>query len=175
MSNSARNYIRNLNLALHPEGGYYKEVFRSPEYCRKLPGRYNGRRNLLTSIYYLLEGHQFSTFHRLNSDEIWNFYDGCSLMLYILTKKDGLITIRLGRDLGKNEKLQLVVSRDQWFAAQPVERSGFSLVGCTVAPGFEFEDFELGKRKELLKIYPQHRDIIVRLTNEEPPEDGPSS
>ncbi len=172
---SSEYYINKLKLNPHPEGGFFKEVYRSPEMCEQLPLRYQGVRNFSTSIFYLLKGHQFSAFHRIKSDEIWHFYDGCPLNIYILDNERCLVTERLGRDLNNNEKLQVTVSRGQWFAAQPIEKTGFSLVGCTVAPGFDFLDFELGIRKELVRKYPEYRPIILRYTKKEPSTDGSSS
>lgn len=172
---SPEYYINKLKLDSHPEGGFYKEVYRSPEIFEQLPLRYQGARNFSTSIYYLLEGHHFSAFHRIKSDENWHFYDGCRLNIYILDKEGQLVIERLGRDLGKNEKFQVLISRGQWFAAQPAEKTGFSLVGCTVAPGFDFSDFELGKRDELLQKYTEYSEIIKKYTKKEPSTDGPSS
>ncbi len=175
MIRSPQYYIEKLGLSTHPEGGYFKEVYRSQEFCLKLPARYPGPRNFSTSIYYLLKGHQFSAFHRIKSDELWHFYDGCRLNIYILDKGGHLVIERLGKDLEKDEKPQLVIPGGKWFAAQPEEPTGFSLVGCTVAPGFDFSDFEMGMQEELVEKYPGYQELITRFTKKGPSVDGPSS
>jgi len=161
---TAPYYIKELNLQPHPEGGYFKEIYRSPEICQQLPSRYPGPRNFSTSIYYLLRGDQFSAFHRIKSDENWHFYDGSRLNIYILNKEGRLVIKRLGKNLDKQENFQMVISQEQWFAAQPEEKTGFSLVGCTVAPGFDFSDFELGDQDELVEEYSEYREMILRYT-----------
>lgn len=168
-------YIQKLELLPHPEGGYFREIYRSAEKCEQLPTRYQGPRNFSTSIYYLLEGHQYSVFHRIKSDEIWHFYDGCPLNIYIFDQQERLVIHSLGRDLEKNERILAVIPQGHWFAAQPGDKYGFSLVGCTVAPGFDFTDFEIGKRDELLERFSEYRDIILRYTKKGPSADGPSS
>ena len=160
----ANKYIKQLQLKKHPEGGYYKEVYRSGELIlpEHLPKRYKTSRNFSTSIYFLLEGKQFSAFHLLQSDELWHFYEGSSVILYIITKKGELSIKKLGR--GKNGELQLVIEKQNWFAAEIEDKKSFALFGCTVSPGFEFDDFELGKRDALIKIFPKHSALIKRLT-----------
>jgi len=172
---SPEYYIQKLELLPHPEGGFYKEIYRSPEKCDQFPSRYRGSRNLSTSIYYLLEGHQFSVFHRLKSDEIWHFYDGTRLNIYILNQDKKLVIQSLGRNLKNNERLQVVVPRDHWFAAQPDDKDSYTLVGCTVAPGFDFLDFEIANREELLREYGEYWDTILKYTKKGPSADGPSS
>lgn len=172
---SPEYYIQKLELQPHPEGGYFKEVYRSPEQCDQLPSRYGGSRNLSTSIYYLLEGHQFSVFHRLKSDEIWHYYEGSRLNIYLFSQDKKLVIHSLGRNLEKNERLQVVVPQGHWFAAQPAEKDSYTLVGCTVAPGFDFSDFEIGDRDVLLGEYGEYRDTILKYTKKGPSADGPSS
>ena len=157
-------YIEHLNLEPHPEGGYYRENYRSPDWLECLPLRYRGKRNASTSIYYLLTGDQFSAFHKVRSDEIWHFYDGCCLNLFIIDKSDKVVNRKLGRNPDKNEQFQLVIPHDHWFAAQPADPQGFTLAGCTVAPGFDFGDFNLGERNELIRQYPGHAEIIRKYT-----------
>jgi len=110
----------------------------------------------------LLQGSQFSTFHLLQSDELWHFYDGSDLKVYIINPEGGLIVKRLGRS--KDAEFQITIEKHSWFAAEVEDKKSFSLFGCTVSPGFEFEDFELGKRELLLKKFPQHETFIRRLT-----------
>jgi uncharacterized protein len=160
----AQKYIKQLQLKKHPEGGYYKEVYRSGEIIlpEHLPKRYKSSRNFSTSIYFLLEGKQFSSFHFLKSDELWHFYDGSSVLLYIITKNGELSVKKLGRS--KDSELQLTIEKQNWFAAELEDKKSFAIFGCTVSPGFEFDDFILGKRNDLLKKFPQHSTLIKRLT-----------
>lgn len=164
MHPKAQKYIKLLQLRKHPEGGYFKEVYRSGERILQthLPKRYKSSRNFSTSIYFLLEGKQFSSFHLLQSDEIWHFYDGSAVLLYIINQKGELTVKKLGR--GKDYDLQLAIEKHNWFAAELEDKKSFSLFGCTVSPGFEFEDFQLGKRDDLIKKFPQHTALIKRLT-----------
>jgi len=161
----AKQYIKQLDLKKHPEGGYFKEVYRSGEIIlpEHLPNRYKKFRNFSTSIYFLLEGKQFSSFHRLQSDELWHFYDGSSVIVYIIDKKGNLSVKKLGK--GKDCNFQLTILMGNWFAAEVENKKSFSLFGCTVSPGFEFNDFEPGKRNSLIKDFPQHGTLVKRLTN----------
>ena len=163
---TANYVIKKLKLTKHPEGGYFKEVYRSEEFipANVLPGRYNGERNFATSIFFLLKGNEFSSFHKIQSDETWHFYEGSTLELYILNEKSGINRYLLGRDLDNGEKLQVTVPRNHWFGARVADSESFALLGCTVAPGFHFDDFELADRKTLLEQFPQHEKIIKELT-----------
>jgi hypothetical protein len=166
MSPQAQKYIEKLQLNPHPEGGYYKEIYRAgdkilPEH---LPKRYNSSRNLSTSIYFLLEGDQVSNFNKLKSDEQWHFYDGSSIVIYVIDEGENLNKILLGRNIEKGDSLQTVIKSNSWFAAELSDKTSFALIGCTVAPGFDFNDFELGKRDALIKTFPQFRELISKLT-----------
>lgn len=158
-------WINELKLHKHTEGGYYKEIYRSfhffPEEC--LPQKYSGRRNCSTSIYYLLPGNEVSHFHRLLSDEIWFFYTGSSLAIYIIDQKGILTKVYLGNNIQNKEVFQVVIPANCWFGAEVNDKKNFSLVSCVVAPGFDFKDFELAKRDDMKKKYPQHADIINKL------------
>jgi len=158
-------WINKLGLSSHPEGGYYKEVYRSSEVILEnaLPERYKGKRTFCTSIYFLLDKNQTSAFHRLKSDEIWNFYEGSSLTVYIIEKNGSLKQIKLGNNPDSGEVLQYVIEKEQWFGAEVNDKNSFSLIGCTVAPGFDFQDFELGKKEKLLNSYPSLKEIIIKL------------
>jgi uncharacterized protein len=162
----AEYYINLLNLQKHPEGGYYREVYRSEENypAPGLPDRYSGSRSFATSIYFLLTGKDISRFHKLKSDEIWHHYEGCSVRIYILDELGNLSEIRLGKNISSGEVLQAVISKDNWFAAEPADSDSFSLIGCSVSPGFEFDDFEIGKRDDLIKLFPRHENLIVKFT-----------
>jgi predicted cupin superfamily sugar epimerase len=166
MSPQAQKYIEKLQLKPHPEGGYYKEIYRAGEMIlpEHLPKRYKSSRNFSTSIYFLLEGNQVSKFHRLKSDEQWHFYDGSSIVVYVIDEGGKLNKILLGRNIEKGESLQTIIKHNSWFAAELSDKSSFALIGCTVAPGFDFNDFNLGKRDELVDIFPQFKELINKLT-----------
>ncbi len=166
MNNKAEYYIKKLGLEKHPEGGYFKETYRADESIEKqnLPSRYNGQRVFATSIYFLLESSKVSFFHKLKSDEIWHFYDGSPVKLYIIKNENEITEIVLGKNLENGEVIQAVIEKNHWFGAEVINEDSFSLVGCTVSPGFDFGDFELGKREELLKKNPNNSDIIQKFT-----------
>lgn len=198
---TAEYWIKRLRLRPHPEGGYYRETYRAPEMIAKadLPRRYNGRRALATAIYFLLRGDQCSAFHRLKSDEIWHFYDGSPLFIFVIGNDGRLTTAKLGLNAEEGEQPQFVIRAGAWFAAAlanpkstaspqsgkrplgpcgngadvenpqpqsgpPVAEKLYVLIGCTVAPGFDFADFELGNRGKLCRKFPKHRALIVKLT-----------
>jgi len=164
MHPKAKQYLTQLDLKKHPEGGYYTEVYRSGELIlpKQLPKRYKSSRNFSTSIYFLLEGKQYSSFHRLLSDELWHFYDGSTVLVYIIDENGNLSIKKLGKDY----QFQLIIEKQNWFAAEVENKKSFSLFGCTVSPGFEFEDFEPGKRNSLIKDFPKHAALVKRLTNQ---------
>jgi hypothetical protein len=161
---TASYFVDKLNLQSHPEGGYFKETYRAADILSKdvLPARFDGDRNTSTSIYFLLEGHQFSAFHRIKSDELWHFYYGVPLMVYIIEPDGTLQTLKIGSDLEESCSFQGTVKAGSWFASKPIKADGFSLVGCTVAPGFDFADFELAG-EELSQEFPQHQALIQGL------------
>lgn len=159
-------WIQHLNLLPHPEGGYYREVYRSehPLQPYALPAGIDTIRSLATSIYFLLEGTQVSKLHRIKSDETWHFYAGGSLTVFVIDEAGKVEEIRLGGEPEKGEVFQATVPAGSWFGAAVNQPQSYSLVGCTVAPGFDFRDFEMGNRKSLLKLYPKHRALIEKLT-----------
>lgn len=153
---SAAYWIEKLELQKHPEGGWFAEVYRSEgSFLSEL-----GQRNYSTSIYFLVEGTDFSAFHRIKSDEVWHFYSGCPVSIYSIDKEGKLTVHRIG----EGNSFQAVIKAGEWFAAKPDDENSFSLVGCTVAPGFDFADFEMGKRNELLKEFPQQQQLITEFT-----------
>ena len=158
--------MERLGLVPHPEGGFYRQTYISRESIAHphLPPRYNGPRPFSTAIYFLLEHPDFSAFHRLRSDEIWHFYAGASLTLWLISPKGVLSSLSLGPDPNQKHNFQAVVPAGHWFAASLDAPRAYALVGCTVAPGFEFADFELAQREELSRRFPQHRRLIERLT-----------
>lgn len=154
-----------LELVRHPEGGWFRETYRSGETmpAQALPERFNGSRSLATAIYFLLEAGDISALHRIKSDEIWHFYAGTTLLIHCISTDGGYQTIRLGADLQAGELFQAVVPAGCWFGAELAEE-GFALVGCTVSPGFDFSDFEMAGREQLFSSYPQHAQMITRMT-----------
>ena len=150
----------------HPEGGFYKETYRSFETVDKtaLPARFKGDRSFSTAIYFLLQQENFSAFHRIQSDECWHFYAGDCLLIHVIDVNGQLTTTRLGCNILNGELFQFVVPAGSWFASEPAAESSFCFVGCTVSPGFDFEDFELAGRNKLVTQYPQHAAIINSLT-----------
>ncbi|MFU8860961.1 MAG: cupin domain-containing protein [Cyclonatronaceae bacterium] len=165
MIKNADYWIHALGLTAHPEGGYYREIYRSRETIDKkgLPERYNGDRHFSTSIYFLLKGHENSRLHRLKSDETWHFYEGSALTLFVLSPFGRLRRHVLGSNLERGEQFQLTVPADHWFGASVNDPVSFTLVGCTVAPGFDFEDFEMAELRRLVSEFPQHRAFIEQL------------
>ena len=158
-------WIKTLGLIKHTEGGYYREVYRSREIIphNALPTRYNGERSFSTSIYFLLRGNETSRLHRLKSDELWHFYAGSPLTIHVIDLYGKHSTTKLGSDFEKGEIFQSTIEKGCWFGAIVNDPSSYSLLGCTVAPGFEFDDFELGHRDGLIRLYPEHKQIIEML------------
>lgn len=156
--------IDKLQLKPHPEGGWYRETYRSNEQV-SLQG-FDGPRNYSTAIYFLLTSENFSAFHRIRQDEVWHFYAGSSLHVHVINTKAVYTRYTVGMDLANNETPQLVVKAGDWFGSSVATDNAWSLVGCTVAPGFDFKDFEMAKREELLQLFPKNREIILRLTRD---------
>ena len=162
----ASHWVEKYAMQPHPEGGFFAETYRASETIphAALPQRFSGERNLSTAIYFLLENHHFSAFHRIQSDEVWHFYAGESLNIFVIHGDNRLEIIRLGQNSDSGEVFQAVVPAGAWFGSKPAANSAYSLVGCTVSPGFDFADFEMASRSELLKLYPQHAETIELLT-----------
>lgn len=160
-------WIEKYQLLPHPEGGYYAETYRAAETIphQALPGRFSGDRAFSTGIYFLLESHNFSAFHRIQADEMWHFYAGDALEVFVIDADSGeLNVIRLGNNPDHGETFQAVVPAGAWFGSRPANGSSYALVGCTVAPGFDFADFEMADREALTQAYPQHAGLIAELT-----------
>ncbi len=166
MIKSAQYWIDKLNLIAHPEGGYYRETYRSELAIPReaLPPQFTGPRLVSTAIYFLLEGDNFCAFHRLQSDELWHFYSGSAITVDVIEPDGGHSEIQLGSDPDTGAVFQAAVKAGSWFASRVRDPKSFALAGCTVAPGFDFADFELGKRAELVRLYPQHQKLIESLT-----------
>jgi uncharacterized protein len=213
---NAEYWIEKLRLEPHPEGGYFRQTYKSemliaptdssavakaatrvgqPEIpdgsqsphpvAESATRAGQPARTASTAIYFLLEGESFSAFHRLRSDEMWHFYAGSPLVVHVIDVAGEYSSILLGNDPGREQVFQALVKAGCWFASEIAPDShsstasfdphrayergrnpAWALVGCTVAPGFEFEDFELAKRQELAREFPQHRELIERLTRQ---------
>ena len=166
MDKNAEYWIRSLELAAHPEGGHYRETYRCAETVSvsALPARFPGDRCFATSIYYLLESGEVSTLHRIRSDEIWYHHDGAPVIIHVFAPGGGYRALKLGRDIEAGEAPQAVVSAGCWFGAMLEGADTFCLAGCSVAPGFDFADFELASRDVLLEEFPEQQEIIKKLT-----------
>ncbi|MEC3907296.1 cupin domain-containing protein [Tamlana sp. 2201CG12-4] len=162
----AEKIANKLNMLPHPEGGYYKETYRSDgEITPNILGTdFTGKRNYSTCIYFLLTSDTFSAFHRIKQDEIWHFYKGAPIMLHIISEKGNYSNVIIGNDLENNEFPQYIVKAKNWFAAEVIGNSTYSLLGCTVSPGFDFKDFELAERAALTSKFPEQKTIIEKLT-----------
>ncbi len=166
MINNIKNIIDKLELLPHPEGGYFKETYRSDGVIDEsnLDDTIEGKRNYSTGIYFLLTSETFSAFHRIKQDEMWHFYKGSTLKLHIISEKGDYSSILIGNDFDKEEVPQFTVKAKDWFAAEVIDTNSYSLVGCTVSPGFDFRDFEMPKREDLISKFPKHASIITKLT-----------
>jgi len=164
--NSAQHWKEKLQLISHIEGGAFHEVYRSPLVLPQsaLSPEHKGDRNASTSIYFLLEYGEFSAFHRIASDELWHFYDGTTLSIYEIKQNGELTKHLLGKDIENGESLQVLIPAASWFASRVETENSFALCGCTVAPGFDFTDFELANREKLQKQFPQYKELIESLT-----------
>jgi len=161
-------YIAKLGLTQHVEGGAFKEHYRSPLLLPRavLSPAHQGDRQASTAIYFLLRHGEFSAFHLLASDEVLHFYDGQPLHVYEIDAAGAMHVHKLGRDLAGGEQFARVIPGGSWFALRCEVPGGFSLIGCTVAPAFDFEDFTLDDRAMLLKQFPQHARLIGEMTFE---------
>jgi len=157
---TAKDLIDALQLIPHPEGGFYRESYRNSE---SIITAENNTRNINTAIYYLLDNADKSHFHRIKSDELWFFHQGNPLEIVFI--KDSCIhVITLGNDISNGEVPQAVIPANIWFGSKVKDAKGYSLVSCAVAPGFDFEDFEMAERKNLLELYPDLRKAIEEFT-----------
>ncbi|GAB3894697.1 hypothetical protein GCM10028803_10050 [Larkinella knui] len=167
MNLPAQYWIDTYHMQAHPEGGYFAETYRSAEKIphAALPARFSGERSFSTGIFFLLENHHFSALHRIQADEMWHFYAGGPLNVYVIHPSGELDIIRLGNNPAQGEVFQAVVPAGCWFGSKPAPETAYSLVGCTVAPGFDFADFELANCSDLVNAHPHHRDVIELLTH----------
>lgn len=166
MNSIIEEIIKKLDLKPHPEGGYFKETYRSKGEISQecLHSNYNGKRNYSTCIYFLLTSDMFSAFHKIKQDEIWHFYKGSPIDLHTISETGTHSEFTIGSDIDKGQTPQLIVPANHWFAARVLNENDYALVGCTVSPGFNFDDFELAGRHDLISKFPQHQQIITKLT-----------
>ena len=157
---SAQAIIDKLKLIPHPEGGFYNETYRS-DYTIVNDRQEN--RHVCTAIYYLLKDKGKSLFHRIRSDELWFFHLGQALEIILIQNKQ-LTTVILGNDIEKGELPQVRIPANTWFAARVKNQEGFSLVSCTVSPGFDFADFSLANREDLVQQFPHLKSVIEEFT-----------
>ena len=166
MRPAAEYWIDKLQLTAHIEGGAYASTYTAaltlPQ--QVLPASFHGARPASTAIYFLLKQEQFSAMHRIAADELWHFYYGDPLIVYEIEPGGNLTEHRLGNNPANNESFQCLVKAGSWFGSKTITDGAYSLVGCTVSPGFDFADFELGERATLIELYPQHAAIIGMLT-----------
>lgn len=164
---TADEIIRHLGLQPHPkEGGFFRETYRAAETHAHLPPRYNGTRSSSTAIYYLLTPSTFSELHRLQTDEVFHFYLGDPVRMLQLDEQGQGRTLVLGPGLRSGHQMQVVVPRGVWQGSCLEPGGNFALLGCTVAPGFDYADYESGDRAALTARYPDFADMIRRLTND---------
>ena len=165
MPYSASYWIEKLAMETHVEGGAYAEIYRSSLLQKKeyLPDAFNGDRSIATAIYFLLQKGQFSAFHRIASDEIWHFYAGDPIEIFEINTTGELITHLLGSDPEMGHAFVRIIPAGSWFASRVIEGGVYGLAGCTVSPGFDFEDFELADAKKLAGEFPQHSFLINSL------------
>jgi predicted cupin superfamily sugar epimerase len=158
-------YISKLGLEPHPEGGYFKRTFASQEQItdQELTVHFEGKRMLYTSIYFLLTSNDVSHFHRLQSDELWYYHAGSPLSVHMIDENGVYTEHKLGLDLENGEVPQVLVPKNTIFGSSVKDQDTFSLVGCMVSPGFEYQDFELFTQEELLSKYPEHKEIILKI------------
>ena len=154
-----------LKLQPHPEGGYFRETYRSTgEIAGENLKGYEGKRNFATSIYFLLTSDSFSAFHKVIQDETWHFYEGNALKIHMISPQGEYSSVIVGKNLKDGEVFQFTVPGGYWFAAEVIAPNTYALVGCTVAPGFDFRDFTLAKQSELIEKFPKYDSLIKRLT-----------
>lgn len=166
MQSKVTKIVKKLGLQPHPEGGYFKETYRSTGSIPAvvLGTSFASERNYSTCIYFLLTSDTFSAFHKINQDEIWHFYDGSTIELHSIAESGELSSVLIGKDFSKGEVPQYIVPAGEYFAAKVLGENSYALVGCTVAPGFDFADFHLAKRDALAKQFPQHKSLIENFT-----------
>lgn len=161
----AEYWIDHLGLLPHPEGGFYKETYRSNDVItpQGLPERYSDNRAASTGIYFLLRSQDISHLHRIDSDEMWHFYAGSPLTVHMLNEAGEYSTYSIGSDPERGQAFQAVVPTGLWFGSTVDIPDSYALVGCTVAPGFEFSGFEMAKKSDMIAAFPEHASMLEHL------------
>lgn len=165
-SRDSKYWIEKLSLIPHREGGHFSEIYRCDESAivKRVGEASDVKRNFSTAIYFLLRSGEMNALHRIKSDEVWHFYDGSPLIVYEIDPDGNLKENILGLNAEKGERPVIVIKAGNWFCAELMETDSFTLAGCTVSPGFDFEDFELANRSELSESFPQHKEFIEKFT-----------
>lgn len=165
MAPTIETLIEHYELQPHPEGGYYKELYKAEGLIpqRALSNSFQGDRSYSTGIFYLLPKGSKSSFHKIPSDEMWHFYLGGPLNIVEITEEGDIKETRLGQEISNGCVLNYVVPGNTWFGAYPAEGTEYALVGCTVAPGFDFADFEMGEENKLVSEFPKAQDMVEKL------------
>ena len=163
---TASELIENLNLIQHPEGGFYREFYRSTHLlaAKALPEGFQNKKNLGSIIYYLLASDETSSYHKLRSDEIWHFHTGSPFILHLINTDGNYTKIYLGNRIDLGEVPCFVVPAGFYFGAEVSEENSYSLASCTVLPGFSFEDFEMPTADKLMSIFPHLEQEIKHLS-----------
>lgn len=167
MKHTAEEYIAQLGLAKHIEGGYFKELYKNSRTINRVDSTADGEaeRTLSSTIYYLLKSGQVSRFHKLQSDELWFFHAGSPLCIHTINAEGNLATLTLGLSVDQGEQPQVLIPAGTIFGAEVSEKNSFTLVSCMVSPGFDYHDFYLYTADELTKQFPAHSTIITRLNS----------
>lgn len=162
---TADYWIQHLKLDPHPEGGFFREIYRSLIEAdhKDLPKGYQGKRRFSTSIYYLLRSGDISRFHRLKSDELWYYHFGSPVKIILIDQEGHKSSKLLGSRPDRAEKPQVIIPAGTIFGAEITESNSFGLYGCMVTPGFEYDDFEIFSKEDLVQAYPKHADIIEKF------------
>ena len=157
-------WIKNLDLLPHPEGGYYKETYRSELSINleSIEENRQGSRSLCTGIYFLLDKGNFSAFHRIKSDELWHFYAGDPITIHMIDQQGNYSAQDVGNNIDDGQVLQYLVPANTWFASEIKDDRSYALVGCTVSYGFDFNDFEMAN-KSLIEEFAEHSEVLSRL------------
>lgn len=166
MKSRIEELVEKLNLQPHPEGGHYTEVYRSEGIIETDEDGFPDGRHFNTSIYYLLESDDQSHFHRIKSDEVWHHYEGSAITIHLISETGSYRKLHVGKDLESGQKPQQIAPAGYWFGVTVDDPDSYALCGCTVSPGFDFDDFEMADRATLLRKYSQYEEIIKKLTQE---------
>ena len=161
-----RNVIERLNLLPHPEGGYYRRNWQSQlqAEAKDATGKsVHPIRSIGSSILYLLPSNEVCAWHRVACDEMWHYYNGSGLKMYLLNSFTGLSEHSLGMDIEKGQLPQLIIPRNTWFCGEVLDNEAYSFCGCTLWPSFSYADFELAEQHKLLDEFPAHKELINRI------------